>query len=167
MTDPYVPSQFAMDRDANGDVRTITTDEGASHHVGPVMRQKGLLQAELLAVIAGLGHGQTLVIADAGLPIELASRRIDLAVSPGLPAFLAVLEVVLAAGVFEAATLASELSTGDAGFARDIGEQLGALAIDYVPHEEFKGLAAAAVAVVRTGEFTPYANIILHAGVPF
>lgn len=131
------------------------------------MRQQGLLQSELLAVIARLGHGQTLVIADAGLPIEPGSCRIDLAVRPGLPGILPVLEVVLSAGVFQAATLASELPTSNAAFAREIGEQLGTLVVDYVPHEEFKRLVGGALAVVRTGEYTPYANVLLHAGVPF
>jgi D-ribose pyranase len=36
-----------------------------------------------------------------------------------------------------------------------------------IPHEEFKARTAAARAVVRTGEFTPYANVILIAGVTF
>jgi len=128
------------------------------------MRRTGLLHAELLEVIARLGHGQTLVISDAGLPIAPHVRRIDLAVRPGLPGFLAVLEAVLEAGVFEAA---SELPTCDAQLADAIGAHLGHAPVDQVPHEELKRLAADAVAVVRTGEFTPYANVVLRAGVPF
>ena len=131
------------------------------------MRRTGLLHAELLEVIARLGHGQTLVISDAGLPIAPHVRRIDLALRPGLPGFLAVLEVVLEAGVFEAATIASELPTSDAQLADAIGAHLGHAPVDQVPHEELKRLAADAVAVVRTGEFTPYANVVLRAGVPF
>ena len=38
---------------------------------------------------------------------------------------------------------------------------------EYVPHEEFKKRSSESKAVVRTGEFTPYANIILVAGVVF
>jgi D-ribose pyranase len=38
---------------------------------------------------------------------------------------------------------------------------------ELVAHEELKRLTASARAVVRTGECTPYANIVLIAGVTF
>jgi len=39
--------------------------------------------------------------------------------------------------------------------------------VDHITHEELKILSAEAVAIVRTGEFTPYANVILVSGVVF
>jgi D-ribose pyranase len=126
-----------------------------------------LLHAELLDVIAALGHGQTLVVADAGLPIPAETRRIDLAVRRGLPAFVDVLEVVLEAGVFEGGLIASELLTTDPRLVEQIRARLADMTLGTIPHDELKGHAAEAVAVVRTGEFTPYANIVLRAGVSF
>lgn len=131
------------------------------------MRRSGLLHAELLEVIARLGHSQTLVISDAGLPVAPDVRRIDLALRAGLPGFLDVLELVLDAGVFEAATIAAELATSDPRLADAIGAHLGHVTVERVAHAELRRLAAQAVAVVRTGEFTPYANVVLRAGVPF
>lgn len=131
------------------------------------MRRAGLLHAELLEVIAGLGHGQILVIADAGLPIARQVRRIDLAIRPGLPDLLSVLEVVLEEGVFEAATIATELPLSGTHVAGAIIGRLEQLLVEQVPHAELKRLAAESVAVVRTGEYTPYANVALRAGVPF
>lgn len=131
------------------------------------MRGGGLLHAELLQVIAGLGHGQTIVISDAGLPIAPHVRRIDLALLPGMPGFLAVLDAVLDAGVFEAGSIATELATSDARLADAIVARLGNAPVSCVPHEELKRLASDAIAIVRTGEFTPFANIVLRAGVPF
>lgn len=131
------------------------------------MRPAGLLHAELLDVIAALGHGQTLVVADAGLPIPAETRRIDLAVRRGLPAFVDVLEVVLEAGVFEGGLIASELLTTDPRLVEQIRARLADMTLGTIPHDELKGRAAEAVAVVRTGEFTPYANIVLRAGVSF
>lgn len=131
------------------------------------MRGSGLLHAELLQVIAGLGHGQTIVISDAGLPIAPHVRRIDLALLPGMPGFLAVLDAVLDAGVFEAGSIATELATSDARLADAIVARLGNAPVSCVPHEELKRLASDAIAIVRTGEFTPFANIVLRAGVPF
>jgi D-ribose pyranase len=131
------------------------------------VRPAGLLHAELLDVIAALGHGQTLVIADAGLPIPPGTRRIDLAVRRGSPAFLDVLGVVLEAGVFEGGVIASELLTAGPLLAEQIRACLAGAALGTVSHDELKRLAGDAVAVVRTGEFTPYANIVLRAGVSF
>jgi D-ribose pyranase len=131
------------------------------------VRPAGLLHAELLDVIAALGHGQTLVIADAGLPIPAATRRIDLAVRRGSPAFLDVLEVVLEAGVFEAGLVADELLSSGPQLVEQIRVRLASASLGTIPHDELKRRAADAVAVVRTGEFTPYANIVLRAGVSF
>ena len=131
------------------------------------MRRDGLLHAELLGLIAALGHGQTLVIADAGLAIPAAPRRIDVAIRPGLPAFLEVLDAVLAAGVFEGGVIATELQAQAPQFVDQIRRRLARATLETVSHEELKHLAAAAVAIVRTGEFTSYANIVLRAGVSF
>ena len=131
------------------------------------MRPAGLLHAELLDVIAALGHGQTLVIADAGLPIPAETRRIDLAVRRGSPAFLDVLEVVLDAGVFEGGVIAAELLTTDSLLVEQIRARLAGATLDTIPHDDLKRRVADAIAVVRTGEFTPYANIVLRAGVSF
>jgi D-ribose pyranase len=126
-----------------------------------------LLQAELLGLIARLGHGEMLVLADAGLPAGRDAGFIDLAVRPGLPGILEVLEVVLEAGVFEAGTVATELPVTNADLAEQIAHRLRPRPVNYVSHQELKYRAGRALAVVRTGECTPYANVVLQAGVPF
>lgn len=118
-------------------------------------------------MIAAIGHGQTLVIGDAGLPVPPATRRIDLAVRPGMPSFLDVLEAVLEAGVFEGGVIAVELLDANSALVERIRADLASGSLDSVPHDELKRRAGEAIAVVRSGEFTPYANILLRAGVPF
>jgi D-ribose pyranase len=131
------------------------------------VRKDGLLHAELLDVLAAMGHGDTIVVADAGLPIPASVRRIDLAVAPGTPSFLDVLRAVCGAGVFEAVTVAEELRERDDSMVEAIVAAASGMPLDSVSHTRLKELSAEAVAVVRTGEFTPYANAILRAGVPF
>ena len=126
------------------------------------MKAKGVLHAELSALIAAMGHGDLIVIGDAGLPVPPDVPCIDLAVSPGVPQMFQVLDAVLQDLVVERATIATE-----------VGADLGAAFLsrlpkaEAVPHEEFKRLSRDARAVVRSGEFTPYANVALWAGVPF
>jgi D-ribose pyranase len=131
------------------------------------MKKIGILNQDLSAVVAGMGHTDTITVADAGLPIPDGVRRIDLALREGLPGFLETVE-----------TLAGELQVEQVVVAREtaavsphIEEGLRRLFPDAgwasVPHEEFKALTGQSKAVVRTGEFTPYANVILVSGVVF
>ncbi|CAN7601081.1 D-ribose pyranase [Variovorax paradoxus] len=132
------------------------------------MKRTALLHAELSQVIAALGHGDMLVIGDAGLPIPDGPRRIDLALTPGIPRVADVLKVVLSEMQVERTLIARE-AIGQL----PVGQlpawcegQLAALP-ETVSHEELKRLSARAKAVIRTGECTPYANIVLYAGVTF
>ncbi len=131
------------------------------------MKKRGLLNAPLSRVVAEMGHGDLLVIADAGLPIPSSVPRIDLAVRPGLPSFLEVLDAVLEELHVEKAIIAMEMVDRSPALYAAVQQRLGALPIERVPHEAFKAMAAGARAVVRTGECTPYANVILVSGVIF
>lgn len=130
------------------------------------MKRTFLLHAELSQVIASLGHGDMLVLGDAGLPIPEGPRRIDLAVSRGVPRLGDVLEAVLSEMQVEGLVIADEAlgSKGElpAWYPRALG-----LSAQCVSHEEFKRRTVQARAIVRTGECTPYANLILVAGVAF
>ncbi len=59
------------------------------------MKKIGILNQPISSVIAGLGHMDTLVVADAGLPIPQETQRIDLALVEGIPGFLDTLRAVL------------------------------------------------------------------------
>lgn len=125
------------------------------------MKKHGILHAELSRVIAGLGHGDRLVIGDAGLPIPAGTPTIDLAVTLGIPRFWDVLDAVLSEMEIEDAIIASEASSQTS---EAIKTRLPARSIS---HEDFKSETATAKAIIRTGETTPYANIILISGVVF
>ena len=131
------------------------------------MKRTTLLHAELSEVIARLGHGDLLVIGDAGLPIPDGPRRIDLAVSANVPRFHDVLAAVLAEMQVESALIADEFAPANADVHAQLMRQLGRTPVAAVSHEQFKALTRGARAIVRTGEFSPYANVILRAGVVF
>jgi len=131
------------------------------------MKKTGLLHAELSQLIATMGHGDLLVIADAGLPVPPGTRCIDLAVTRGVPSFEAVLGAVLGELQVERAVHASEMLQRAPELAARLRLLLGDTPLEQADHESFKARSAAARAIVRTGEFTPYANVILQAGVVF
>jgi D-ribose pyranase len=132
------------------------------------VKRTHLLHAELSRAIAALGHGDMIVIGDAGLPVPDGPCRIDLALTPGIPRIADVLRVVLTEMQVERAVIAREaLDAAGGALPAWCQGQLGALVPETLPHAEFKRLSAGAKAVVRTGECTPYANIVLVAGVTF
>lgn len=121
----------------------------------------------LSRVISEIGHTDLIVVTDAGLPIPPGSERIDLAYRPGAPAFLDVLDTVLGELVVEGATVSAEVAEVSPGVLDALRERLPGIEIELVPHVEFKARTHAARAFVRSGEFTPYANVILQAGVAY
>jgi D-ribose pyranase len=131
------------------------------------MKKTGLLNQPLSATIAGMGHLDTLAVADAGLPIPPETTRIDLAVSAGVPPFLDVLKAILGEMAVQGAIIAHEMAERSPAMRAALLDLLGDVPVEAIPHEAFKARTREAVAVVRTGEFTPYANVILIAGVVF
>lgn len=132
------------------------------------MKKNMLLNAPLSAVIASMGHTDSIAIADCGLPIQGDAKRIDLALKKGTPGFLETLDTVLSELFVEHAVLAEEIKTVSPSLHREIISRLGdGVSVEYIPHEEFKKRTKSAKAVVRTGECTSYANILLYSGVTF
>lgn len=133
------------------------------------MKKTPLLHAELSQCIATLGHGDMLIIADAGLPIPKGVQRIDLAVSLGVPRLADVLEAVLSEMQVEHSIIAQEALVNQAApawYQSMIDKGLPS-SLETLSHDDFKKLSHQAKAIVRTGEATPYANIILCSGVCF
>lgn len=131
------------------------------------MKKSGLLNQAISDLVAGMGHGDALVVSDAGLPIPKQTRRIDLALTCGLPPFLSTVEVILGELQVERATIPEELPDRNPQVYQALVKLLGTVPISKVPHEQFKELTISAAGVVRTGECTPFANVIIYSGVIF
>lgn len=132
------------------------------------MKKTGLLHAELSRVIASMGHGDILVIGDAGLPVPPGVPVIDLALREGVPGFLETLEVVLSELQVERAVIDEEMASVSPAMSQAFRQAWpDDIALHSVPHAELQQTAKGAKALVRTGECTPYSNILLVAGVIF
>ena len=132
-----------------------------------MMKKSGILNQPISAIVAGLGHTDTVVVADAGLPIPAGPQRIDLALKQGVPTFLDTLNVVLSEMQIEKVIIADEMIHVSPDLYRQVKEIIGDVPVEFYTHVIFKEMTARAKAVIRTGDFIPYANIILVAGVVF
>jgi D-ribose pyranase len=131
------------------------------------MKKTTLLNSELSYVIATLGHTQTLVVADAGLPIPPETERIDLALTKGVPGAVETLKVILEEMQVEKVILAEEVKKHNPQFLKAVKKLLPGVPMEFETHLIFKEMTSNAQAVVRTGEYSPYANVILVSGVVF
>jgi D-ribose pyranase len=131
------------------------------------MRSGGIVNAQLSRVLSELRHTDLLAISDSGLPVPAGGPEVvDLAVVYGVPSFESVFRAVLAEIVVEAATAAEEIAEANPACWSLLRDSLD-VDVELVSHEGFKAMTGAARAVVRTGEATPYANVLLRCGVPF
>ncbi|MGC6341651.1 D-ribose pyranase [Bisgaard Taxon 45] len=139
------------------------------------MKKNAVLNAQLSQVIATLGHTDSLTICDAGLPIPKQVERVDLALSAGIPSFLQTFHAVVTEMFVERVIIAEEIKEKNPNILTALLNSLAQLEqqqgnqidVQYVSHEVFKTHTHASKAIVRSGECTPYANIILYSGVPF
>lgn len=134
------------------------------------MKKTALLNIELSRVIASLGHGDILMIIDAGMPVPAGVELIDLALTRGVPDFVSVLDVVLTEMEVETHVLANEMVTVRPPALQvieslNLDGQLGRQR--WISHEDLKVLSREAKAIIRTGECQPYSNVALVAGVVF
>ncbi len=133
------------------------------------MKKHGMLNSDISRVLSYLGHTDRIAVGDCGLPIPDETERIDLALTFGVPTFMQTLAAVAEDMKIEQIILAEEIKTNNP----DILQQVEALFADqsieivFVSHAALKECTKQCKAVIRTGETTPYANIILQAGCIF
>ena len=131
------------------------------------MKKNGVLNQEISQLIASMGHMDKLTICDAGLPIPDYVWRIDLAVVPGVPGFETVAKAVASELKVQQIIFAEELRDRNPKLVDAVREIYKDAEVLFVNHEDFKKLSVESRAIIRTGECTPYANVILVSGVTF
>lgn len=118
-------------------------------------------------VLTDLGHTDQITIGDAGLPVPNGVKKIDLALALGEPTFIRTLEEVLKDMAIEKVILAKEIQTDNPNQEEAVLRLIGDVEIEYVSHSEFKKETEQSKAIIRTGEDSPFSNIILQSKVIF
>ncbi len=130
------------------------------------MKKNGILNSNISNVLSQLGHTDTIVIADCGLPIPDGVLKIDVSLRPGFPSFSDVFDVVCADMTVEKFYYANEMINENGNLYENINKKLNCNS-ENVSHDQLKELSKQAKAIIRTGDIEPYSNIILQAGVDF
>lgn len=133
------------------------------------MKKKGILHSELARIVAGMGHGDILVICDSGYPIPHGKPVADVILTLGVPGVIQTLRTVLEELHIENVIVAGEMEKVSESMYRQVREAVGDVPVQKISHEDFKKMTRTQsnISFVRTGEATKYANTMLVAGVVF
>ena len=133
------------------------------------MKKAGILNSDISRVLSYMGHTDLICVGDCGLPIPDEVERIDLALKFGVPTFMETLETVVNDMKVEKIVLAEEIKTQNPQVLEQVQALFAqqAVEVEFVSHAQLKEQTRDCKAVIRTGETTPYANIILQAGCIF
>jgi D-ribose pyranase len=129
------------------------------------MLNSGILNPQILSLLARVRHTNSLVIADRGFPFWPGIETVDISLVVDVPTVLQVLAAVRANFNAVQACMAREFqknnsSTTRAAFARG----LAGVPLKFEPHVEFKKRVPGAIGLIRTGDTIQYANVILISG---
>jgi D-ribose pyranose/furanose isomerase RbsD len=129
------------------------------------MLRRGILHNELNHVLASMGHGDILIVCDAGFPIPRDAWRVELAITKDYPDLVPVLEIIANAFISEKVMFAHEVPANNAPLYRDLQRIFAESAFEPIEHSTMlTEMARKAKAIVRTGGYNPWGNIALVSG---
>ena len=128
------------------------------------MLKTGILNPQLLSLLARVRHTNWLVIADRGFPSWPALETIDLSLIDDVPTVVQVLAALRPNFIIAQAWMAEEFRQNSAAAQSRFAEALAGVHLAYEPHIAFKQRVPRAIGLIRTGDTVPYANVILESG---
>ncbi|HVO44486.1 MAG TPA: D-ribose pyranase [Aggregatilineales bacterium] len=130
------------------------------------MRRGLILNSELSHAISSMGHGDLMIVCDAGFPIPTSAWRIDLAVIQDVPDLETVLTAISQELIAEKVAYAAEMADNNPVLLSKVKRIFADGEFSTVPHTQIlTEMAYKAKAIVRTGAFDPWGNILLYSGV--
>lgn len=128
------------------------------------MLRSGILNPQINTLLAHFRHTNIIVITDRGFPFFPRIETVDISLVDGLPTVMDVLKAVAAGCVIGHAWMAEEfLRVNGSDASTSYREVLPGAEIRFEPHGDFKRRVPEAIGLIRTGDITPYANIILES----
>lgn len=128
------------------------------------MLKRGILNPNVLSLLARVRHTNTLVIADRGFPFWPEIETVDISLVDDVPTVRQVLGAQLSNFVVGAAFMAEEFNRENfPAVQQEYAYLLAPVPIRFEPHVDFKKRVPRAVGLIRTGDTTQYGNIILES----
>jgi D-ribose pyranase len=125
----------------------------------------GILNPAINSLLSRVRHTNMLVIADRGFPFWPQIETVDISLVDDIPRVLDVLRSLSKNFVIAHAFMAEEfLSVNSDATKTHYASALSGVPVSYEPHPIFKKRVPQAIGLIRTGDTTQYANLILESG---
>lgn len=129
------------------------------------MKEVGTLNRGIAEIISMMGHTDEMVVCDAGFAIPLGVKTVDISLAENKPTVVEVLEELKKSFSVEKLIFADETKEVSPSMFRRIVAVFGEnVPVETISHEELKQKAKSAKAIIRTGDFTAYTNVLLVSG---
>jgi D-ribose pyranase len=128
------------------------------------MLKTGILNPQVNSLLSRVRHTNTLVIADRGFPFWPMIETVDISLVDDIPTVLQVLAAIRSNFIVGKAWMAEEfLKNNNEKTRKAFAGALAGIALQHEPHVEFKKRVPGAIGLIRTGDTTQYANLILES----
>jgi D-ribose pyranase len=128
------------------------------------MLQTGILNPHVLDLIARIRHTNTLVISDWAFPYWPEIETVDISLTHGIPTVLDVLDLLTPVFKIGRIWQANEfVTTNTPEMVGRFAKSFGQIPLTREAHVDFKKRVPHAIGLIRTGDATPYGNIILES----
>lgn len=129
------------------------------------MKEIGITNRQIAKIISEQGHMDLLMVVDAGFPIPKEVECIDISLSENKPMVLEVLVELKKYFSVEKMIMANQTKATSPTLFQAISNSFGEnMPVETIDHADFKLLSKTVKAVIRTGDFTAYANVMLVSG---
>jgi D-ribose pyranase len=129
------------------------------------MINHGILNPQILSLLARVRHTNALVISDRGFPFWPQIETVDISLVDDVPSVLQVIAAARANHNFTEAYQAGEfLKNNTPAVRQKFAAALKGVPMKFEPHIEFKKRVPHAIGLIRTGDTVQYANTILISG---
>lgn len=131
------------------------------------MKKQGILNSEISCVLSQMRHTDTLTVSDCGLPVPEGVKQIDVSIKFGLPRFMDVLYEISKDMKVQKIYMSEDIKTQNPEQLEAILALYKGTDVEFLPHTEFKKMTGKSKAIIRTGEVTPFSNVILESACIF
>ena len=129
------------------------------------MKETGAINRGIEAAISKQGHGDLLMVTDAGFAIPLGVEVVDISLDENKPMVLEVLEMLKKYYSVEKMIMANETENVSPTLFSNISKAFGdGVPVETIAHSALKEMSKTVKAIIRTGDFTAYGNVILVSG---
>lgn len=129
------------------------------------MKEVGIINRGIAKVISEQGHNDYLMVVDAGFAIPTEIEVVDISLGENKPMVLDVLYELKKFFSVEKIILAKQTEKTNPAFFKEVTKVWSEnMETELVDHTDLKQMAKNVKAVIRTGDFTAFGNVLLVSG---